>query len=76
MEGEPRYRVSLYLRGTADEFEWSKTEVRVFLGTCLSSDSPVAEALAEADEKGSATRTMEYAPDRTVRVVILRVTPC
>jgi len=35
----------------------------VFLGTCLGSDSPVAEAIAEADEKGSATRTMEYAPD-------------
>ena len=75
MEAEPRYRVSLYLRGTADEYEWSKTEVQVFLGTCLNRDSPVAEAIAEADEKGSATRTMEYAPGYKARVVILRATP-
>jgi hypothetical protein len=75
LEDEPKYRVLLYQRGTPEEFEWSKTEVQVFLGTCLSSDSPVAEAIAEADEKGSATRTMEYAPGYTARVVLLRVAP-
>ena len=75
MEDEPKYRVLLYQRGTPEEFEWNKVEVQVFLGTCLGSESPAAEAIAEADEKGSATRTMEYAPGYTARVVILRVTP-
>ena len=75
LEDEPKYRVLLYQRGIPDEFEWSKTEVQVFLGTCLGSESPAAEAIAEADEKGSATRTIEYAPGYKARVVLLRVTP-
>ncbi len=75
LEDEPKYRVLLYRRGTPDEFEWSKTEVHVFFGTCLGSDSPGAEAIAEADEKGLATRTIECALGYTARVVILRVTP-
>jgi hypothetical protein len=75
MEDELKYRVLLYQRGTPDEFEWSKTEVHVFFGTCLGSESAAAEAVAEADEKGLATRTIEYALGHTARVVILRVTP-
>lgn len=75
MEDKLKYRVLLYQRGTPDEFEWSKTEVHVFFGTCLSSESAAAEAIAEADEKGLATRTIEYALGHTARVVILRVTP-
>jgi hypothetical protein len=75
MEDEPKYRVLLYQRGIPEEFELSKTEVQIFLGTCLGSESAAAEAIAEADEKGSATRAMEYAPGYAARVVILRVTP-
>ena len=75
MEDEPKYRVLLYQRGTPDEFEWSKTEVHVFFGTRLGSESAAAEAIAEAAEKGLATRTIEYALGHTARVVILRVTP-
>ena len=41
-----------------------------FLGTRLASEPAAAEAIAEADEKGSATRTMEYALGYTARVVI------
>jgi hypothetical protein len=75
MKDEPNYRVSLYLSGTPDEFEWHETEVRGFLGTHLGSESAAAEAIAEADEKGSAARTIEYALGLIARVVILRVTP-
>ena len=72
---KPKYRVSLYLRGTPDEFEWHETELRGFLGTRLASEPAAAEAIAEADEKGSASRTIEYALGHTARVVISRVTP-
>ncbi len=75
LEDEPKYRVLLYKRGTPDEFQWSKTEVHVFFATCLGSESAAAEAIAEADEKGLATRTIEHARGRTARVVILRLTP-
>ena len=75
MEGEPKYRVSLYLRGTPDEFEWRERELRGFLGTRLGTGVAAGEAIAEADEKGSASRTIEYALGHTARVVILRVTP-
>jgi hypothetical protein len=75
MEREPKYRVSLYLRGTPDEFEWNKTELYGFLAPRLRSKADAADAIAEADEKGSASRTMEYALGHTARVVILRATP-
>jgi hypothetical protein len=75
MEGDPRYRVSLYLRGTPDEFEWNKTEVYGLLAPRLRSKTDAADAIAEADEKRSATRTIKYAVGHTARVVILRVTP-
>ena len=75
LEDEPKYRVLLYQHGTPDEFEWNNAEVHVFFAKCLGSESAAAEAIAEADEKGSATRTMEYAPGYTARVVMLRVTP-
>jgi hypothetical protein len=73
MEGEPKYRVSLYLRGTPDQFEWNKAELYGFLAPRLRSKADAAEAIAEADEKRSATRTIEYALGHTARVVILRV---
>jgi hypothetical protein len=72
MEAAPKYRVLLYQRGTPDEFEWSKAEVHGFLGTRLGTDSAAAQAIAETDEKGSATRTIEYALGYTARVVIER----
>jgi hypothetical protein len=75
MEGEPKYRVSLYLRGTPDEFEWNMTEVYGFLAPRLRSKTDAADAISEADEKGSTSRTIEYALGHTARVVILRVTP-
>ncbi len=75
LEGEPKYRVSLYLRGTPDEFEWNKTEVYGFLAPRLRNKTDAADAISEADEKGSATRAMEYAPGYKARVVILRLTP-
>jgi hypothetical protein len=75
LEDQPKYRVSLYLRDTPDEFEWHETELRGFLGTRLGSGTAAGEAIAEADEKGSASRTIEYALGHTARVVILRVTP-
>jgi len=69
------YRVLLYQHGAPDEFEWDNTEVHFFFATCLGSESAAAEAIAEAAEKGLATRTIEYALGHTARVVILRVTP-
>lgn len=75
MEAEPKYRVLLYQRGIPEEFEWSRTEVQVFLARCLGSEVAAAEAIAEGDRKGLATRTMEYAPGYPARFVILRVTP-
>jgi hypothetical protein len=75
LEDEPMYRVLLYQHGTPNEFEWNNTEVHVFFATCLGSESVAAEAIAEAAEKGLATRTIEYALGHTARVVILRVTP-
>ena len=75
MEGEPKYQVSLYLRGTPDEFEWSKTELYGFLAPRLRSKTDAVDAVSEADQKGSASRTIEYALGHTARVVILRVMP-
>jgi hypothetical protein len=75
MEGEPKYRVSLYLRGTPDQFEWNKTELCGVLAPRLRSKTDAADAVSEADQKGSASRTIEYALGHTARVVILRVTP-
>jgi hypothetical protein len=73
MEGEPKYRVSLYLRGTPDELEWNKTELYGFLAPRLRSKTGAADAVSEADQKGSVSRTVEYALGHTARVVILRV---
>jgi hypothetical protein len=73
MAGEPKYRVSLYLRGSPDQFEWNKTELYGFLAPRLRSKADAADAVSEADQKGSASRTIEYALGHTARVVILRV---
>ena len=67
-----RYKVLLYQRGTPDEFNWSETELSGFLGTRLDSQSAAADAIAEADEKGTATRTIEYALGNTAPIVISR----
>ena len=75
MEAEPKYRVSLYLRGTPDQFEWNKMELYGFLAPRLRSKTDAADAVSEADQKGSASCTIEYALGHTARVVILRVTP-
>jgi hypothetical protein len=75
MEGEPKYRVSLYLRGTPDQFEWNKTELCGFLAPRLRSKTDASDAVSEADQKGSASRTIEDALGHTARVVILRVMP-
>jgi hypothetical protein len=75
MEAEPKYRVSLYLRGTPDQFEWNKMEVYGFLAPRLRSKTDAVDAVSEADQKGSASRTIEYALGHTARVVILRVMP-
>jgi hypothetical protein len=75
MEGEPKYRVSLYLRGTPDQFEWNKAELYGFLAPRLRSKTDAADAVSEAEQNGSASRTIEYALGHTARVVILRVTP-
>jgi hypothetical protein len=65
-----RYKVLLYERGTPDEFNWSEMEQNGFLGTRFGSQAAVADAIAEADEKGTATRTIEYALGNTARIVI------
>ena len=65
-----RYKVLLYQRGTPDEFNWSETELSGFLGTRFGSEAAAAEAIAEADEKGTASRTIEYALSNTARIVI------
>ena len=75
IEREPKYRVSLFLRGTADEFEWNKTELYGFLAPRLRSKTDAVDAISEANEKGSASRTLEYTLGHTARAVILRVTP-
>jgi len=75
MAGEPEYRASLSLRGTPDEFEWNKTELYGFLVPPLRRKKDPADADSEADQKGSASRTIEYSLGHTARVVILRVTP-
>jgi hypothetical protein len=75
LKDKPKYRVSLYLRGTADEFEWNKTELYGFLAPRLRSKTDAADAISEANQKGSASRTIEYALGHTARVVILRVAP-
>jgi hypothetical protein len=66
-----RYKVLLYERGTPDEFNWSETELYGFLGTRLGSQAAAAEAIAEVDEKGTVTRTIEYEPGNTARIVII-----
>jgi hypothetical protein len=48
-EGEPQYRVSLYLRGTLDEFEWNKTELYGFLAPRLRSKTDAADAVSVPD---------------------------
>ena len=65
-----RYKVLLYQKGTPDEFNWSEMELYGFLGTRLGSQTLAAEAIAEADEKDTATRTIEYALGNTARIVI------
>jgi hypothetical protein len=65
-----RYKILMYQRGTPDEFNWSETELSRFLGTRFGSEAAAAEAIAEADEKGTATRTIECALGNTARIVI------
>jgi hypothetical protein len=65
-----RYKVLLYQRGTPDEFNWSEMELNGFLGTRFGNQATAADAIAEADEKGTATRTIEYALGNTARIVI------
>jgi hypothetical protein len=73
VEDEPkRYKVLLYQRGTPDEFNWSEMELYGFLGTRLDSQSAATDAIAEADEKGTVTRTIECALGNTARIVISR----
>jgi hypothetical protein len=61
-----RYKVLLYQRPDPDEFHWSEMELYGFLGTRLGS----VDAIAEADEKGVAERTITYPLGNTARVVI------
>jgi len=71
MEHEPkRYKVLLYRRGTPDEFNWSEMQVYGFLGTRLDCQAIATAAIAEADEKGTATRMIEYPLGNTARIVI------
>jgi hypothetical protein len=65
-----RYKVLLYQRGTPDEFNWSEAELYGFLGNRFGSEAAVADAIAEVDEKGTATRTIVYALGNTARIVI------
>jgi hypothetical protein len=58
--------------GPSDEFDWSEIELYGFLGTRLDSQSAATDAIAEADEKGTVTRTIEYALGNTARIVISR----
>ncbi len=75
LEDEPKYRVLLYQHGTPDQFEWNKTERYGFLAPRLRSKADAADAVSEADQKGSASPTIDYALGHTARVVILRVMP-
>ena len=45
-------------------------ELNGFLGTRFGNQATAADAIAEADEKGTATRTLEYALGNTARIVI------
>lgn len=60
----------LYKRAVPEEFEWSETEVYGLLATHLSSEAAAVQVLTEVNEKGTATRTIEYALGNTATVVI------
>jgi hypothetical protein len=65
-----RYKVLLYQTTHPDEFDWNEKELYGFLGTRFDSQAAAAGAIAEADEKGTARRTIEYALGNTARIVI------
>ena len=65
-----RYKVLLYQHTEPDEFNWSEMELYGFLGTRLGGQADAAEAIEEANAKGTATRMLEYALGNTVRIVI------
>ncbi len=68
-----RYKVLLYQRQEPDEFNWNEMETYGFLGTRLGSEAAAAEAISEADEKGTATRLITYPLGNTARVEISTV---
>lgn len=67
-----QYRVLLYQRAEPDEFNWNEMETYGFLGNRLGSEAAAAEVISEADEKGTACRTITYPLGNAVRVEISR----
>ncbi|MGD1212869.1 MAG: hypothetical protein ABR973_16135 [Candidatus Acidiferrales bacterium] len=52
-----------------EEFEWNDSELYGFLANRLGSEDAAADAIAEADEKETATRTIECGLGSTSRIV-------
>jgi len=67
--GPPKkYHVQLYQGDPPDEFEWDENATLGWLANRLSGLGEAQEVLAEVDEKGAATRTIDYGYE--VQVVI------
>ena len=65
-----QYRVLLYQRAKPDEFNWNEMETYGFLANRLGSEAAANEAISEADEKGTVSRTITYPLGNTARVEI------
>jgi hypothetical protein len=63
-------RYNFLLEPNNEAEEKSEMEVYTFLANRLGSETAADDAMAEADEKGSAIRLIEYPLGNTARVVI------
>jgi len=72
MDEPGTYKVVLCQAEVTQEFEWPEMHVCGYLGTRLGSEAAASDALAELEEKGTVTRTIQYALGDTARIIVSR----
>ena len=58
----------MYQGAAPEESDWSEMQLYGYLASHLASQNDASDALVEADQKGTATRTIQY-PMENVRIV-------
>jgi hypothetical protein len=75
MQPPKTYHVQLYRDATPEEWDWDESATLAFLATRLSDFGEAQKVLAEVDEKGTATRTIDYGDGYTKAPVVVSTSP-